>query len=81
MQTKLVKTKSKESDVVKWANMIEKYAKITSIDRFLARELIEKIIVSENKKVNGESVQEITIYYKLVGQLPISLKEGLKNAG
>lgn len=81
LQTKLVKTKSKESDVVKWANMIEKYAKITSIDRFLARELIEKIIVSENKKVNGESVQEITIYYKLVGQLPISLKEGLKNAG
>lgn len=81
LQTKLLKTKSKESDIVKWVNMIEKYAKITSIDRYLARELIDKIIVSDNKKVNGESIQEITIYYKLVGQLPVSLKEELKNAG
>lgn len=81
LQTKLMKIQFKESDIVKWVNVIEKYVKVTSIDRYLAVELIDKIVVSDNQKLDGESVQKIAIYYKLVGQLPVSLKEEVRYAG
>ncbi len=58
-----------EDNVNHWANNISKYLKVEKLDRFMARELIDTITVSEFYKVDGKNVQDVTINYKFVGNL------------
>ena len=58
-----------EDNVKRWINNISKYLKVEKLDRFMARELIDTIIVSEFYKVDGKNVQDVTINYKFVGNL------------
>ena len=41
----------------------------------MARELFERITVSQFYKVNGENAQDVTIYYNFVGDLSQLLDE------
>ena len=50
-----------------------KYLKVEKLDRFMARELIDTIIVSEFYKVNGKNVQDVVINYKFVGNLLVRI--------
>ena len=59
----------KEDNVMRWVNNISKYLKVEKLDRFMARELIETITVSEFYKVDGKNAQDVTINYKFVGNL------------
>ena len=58
-----------EDKVKKWVNIILKYLKVEKLDRFMARELIDTITVSEFYKVNNKNVQDVVINYKFVGNL------------
>lgn len=50
------------------------------MNKFLARELIESITVSAYYKVDGETMQDVTINYKFVGNLKNLEMDFLKNA-
>lgn len=48
---------------------VASYLNIKAMDRNIARQLIDKITVSAYYKVDGVNTQDITIYYKFVGNL------------
>ena len=54
----------------KWLALVRKYTKLTELNAVLLNELIEKILVHEAVKgENGETEQEIEIYYRFVGKI------------
>jgi len=65
-----------EDNVKRWVNNISKYLKVEKLDRYMARELIDTIIVSKFYKVDGKNVQDVTINYKFVGNLGELLAKG-----
>jgi len=69
LRDRVIEEKNQEQNVIHWTNSVSKYLKIQKLDRSLARELIDSIIVSELTSVDGKSSQDITINYKFVGNL------------
>jgi site-specific DNA recombinase len=65
-----------EDNVKRWVDNVSKYLKVEKLDRFIARELIDTITVSEFYKVDGKNAQDITINYKFVGNLGELLAKG-----
>ena len=53
-----------ESEISLFADRISKCLDLTSMNKFLARELIESITVSAYYKVDGETTQDVDINYK-----------------
>lgn len=58
-----------ESEISLFTDRISKCLDLTSMNKFLARELIESITVSAYYKVDGETTQDVDINYKFVGNL------------
>ena len=50
-----------------FADLITKYADIQELDFDLVHMLIEKILVHEKEEKDGETVQQIDIYYRFIG--------------
>lgn len=69
-----------ESEISLFADRISKCLELKSMNKFLARELIESITVSAYYKVDGETMQDVTINYKFVGNLKNLEMDFLKNA-
>ncbi|HZK22085.1 MAG TPA: DUF4368 domain-containing protein [Oscillospiraceae bacterium] len=61
--------KSHDKNVSGWVSSISKYLKVQHLDRYIARELIDTITVSEFYKVDGKNTQDVVINYKFVGNL------------
>ena len=61
--------KSRDKNVSGWVSSISKYLKVQHLDRYIARELIDTITVSEFYKVDGKNTQDVVINYKFVGNL------------
>ena len=61
--------KSQDKNVSGWVSSISKYLKVQHLDRYIARELIDTISVSEFYKVDGKNTQDVVINYKFVGNL------------
>ena len=55
--------------IEQFASALIKYTSITELDARLLNELIEKIVVHEKQVINGETIQQVDIYYKFVGML------------
>ena len=58
--------KSKD-DAIDFVNLIEKYIGIKELTYEILHELIDRIEVGEKYKYQGETYQDINIYYKFVG--------------
>jgi len=69
LREKVKEEKDQEKNVIRWVNSVSKYLKVQKLDRCLARELIDSIIVSEIHSVDGKSTQDVVINYKFVGDL------------
>ena len=69
LRERINKQQVEESEIARWTDKISECLELKSIDRFLARELIDSIYVSAYYKVNGETMQDVTINYKFVGNL------------
>ncbi|MCD7904242.1 MAG: DUF4368 domain-containing protein [Clostridiales bacterium] len=52
-----------------FADLIEKYAPITKLDRPILNNLIEKIYVYETIDENGKSQLTVEIYYRFIGKI------------
>jgi len=65
----------KQADVSKWVDLVEQHANLEKLTRQIAHELIDSITVSAFYKVDGKTMQDVTIYYKFVGNLNPTEKE------
>lgn len=61
--------KGQDGNVRRFVDTISKYLNVEKLDRYMARELIDFITVSEFYKVDGKTMQDVTINYKFVGNL------------
>lgn len=67
---KLNETKDNEENVRKWIELIGKYSCIDELTAPLLNELIDKIIVHEQRiDADGRKVRDIEIYYRFVGKI------------
>lgn len=70
LREKLDKSAQDSEGAEKWLALVRKYTELTEFNAVLLNKLIEKILVYEAvKEENGETVQEIEIYYRFVGKI------------
>lgn len=70
LREKLDKSVQDSEGAEKWLALVRKYTELTELNAVILNELIEKILVYETvKEENGETVQEIEIYYRFVGKI------------
>ena len=58
-----------ESDIRQFITEIRQCEAITELDEGILNHLIDKIMIGDVKKVNGEKVQEVRIFYNFVGEV------------
>ena len=65
----LQQTDAQESEVRTLIREIRQYATIQELDETVLNRLINRILVGEVKKVDGQKTQEIRIVYNFVGEI------------
>ena len=70
-------TEKKDTDITQFISNVKKYTEITELSPEILNELIEKIVIHQQEKVNGKKIQEIDIYYRGVGiiSFPVSMND------
>lgn len=68
VQALLHDSADQESDIRTFIDQIRQYEAITELDEGILNHLIDKILIGDAKKVNGEKVQEVRIFYNFVGE-------------
>lgn len=75
------KTKQEQIDLTTFIDKVKKYTEIKELTPEIVNELIDKIYVYQQTKLNGKKYQQIDIYYTGVGIIGIPLTEyELENA-
>ncbi len=69
LQAKLISHSDNRADAQKWAEIIRQYTEITLLDESILFELVERIEVGEAKKIDGQRICDIKIYYRFVGNV------------
>jgi len=57
------------ADINEFMGLIERYIDIQELDRAIVHELIEKIVVHQAQKLDGQRTQQIDIYYRFIGKI------------
>ena len=79
--TTIDKTKQEEINLTTFIDKVKKYTEIKELTPEIVNELIDKIYVYQQTKLNGKKYQQIDIYYAGVGIIGIPLNEyELENA-
>ena len=65
----LQQSDAQESEVRAFIREIRQYATIQELDETVLNRLINRILVGEVKKVDGQKTQEIRIVYNFVGEI------------
>ena len=58
-----------EKSINDFIALIEQYAPIEKLDAIILNHLIEKIVVHERQRIDGETIMPIEIYYRFIGKL------------
>ncbi|MGN1351288.1 MAG: DUF4368 domain-containing protein [Clostridia bacterium] len=66
-------TEKENTDITQFISNVKKYTEITELSPEILNELIEKIVIHQQEKINGKKVQEIDIYYRGVGIISFPL--------
>jgi len=69
LRLELCDYKDKKDETDKFLSIIRKYTYTNELDASILNEMIEKILIYDAEKVNGEKQQRVDIYYKFVGIL------------
>lgn len=81
LSTTIDKTKQEEIVLTSFIDKVKKYTEIKELTPEIVNELIDKIYVYQQTKLNGKKYQQIDIYYTGVGIIGIPLNEyELENA-
>ena len=77
MSKDIENTEKKDTDITQFISNVKKFTEITKLSPEILNELIEKIVIHQQEKVNGKKVQEIDIYYRCVGiiSFPVSTQD------
>src|SRR5699024_1850747 len=67
----LQRSDAQESEVRTFIREIRKHSTIQELDETLLNRLINRMLVGEVKKTDGQKVQEVRIMYKFVGEILI----------
>ena len=67
----LQQSDAQESEVRTFIREIRQYATIQELDETVLNRLINRILVGEVEKVDGQKVQEVRIVYNFVGEITI----------
>lgn len=67
MSKDIENTEKKDTDVTQFISNVKKYTEIDHLTAKILNELIERIVIHQQEKVNGKKVQEIDMYYRGVG--------------
>ena len=82
------KTKKEEIDLIAFIGKVRRYTNIEELTPEIINELIDKILVYQQTKLNGKRYQQIDIYYAGVGiiniptneyELEKAFQQGIKN--
>jgi len=68
-------TKQMEVDLTAFIDKIKKYTEIKELTPEIINELIDKILIHQQTKLNGKKYQQIDIYYTGVGIISIPVNE------
>ena len=68
-------TEQKEIAITSFVDKVKKYTEIKEFTPEIINELIDKILVHQQTKVNGKKYQQIDIYYSGVGIISVSTNE------
>ena len=81
MSNEIENKEKKETDLTQFISNVKKYTEIKELTPEIVNELIDKIYVYQQTKLNGKQYQKIDIHYAGVGIIAISLNEyELENA-
>lgn len=58
-----------ENSINHFIALIEQYAPVKKLDGVLLNNLIEKIVVHERQRIDGETIMPIEIYYRFIGKV------------
>jgi len=72
--------KSKDN-AIDFVNLIEKYIGIKELTYEVLHELIDRVEVGEKYEYQGETYQDINIYYKFVGTVEFNSEQNIEKAG
>lgn len=67
--TAIAEAEQDSEGIQSFIGMIEKYIDIQELDSVIIHELIEKIVVHQTVKADGQRKQQIDIYYRFIGKL------------
>ncbi len=59
----------------RWTHIIRRYTEITELDETILFELVDRIEVGDTKKVDGQRVCDIKVYYRYVGNVDSAVAE------
>lgn len=65
----ITEAEQESGNINEFTEIITKYIDIQELDSAIVHELIEKIVVHQAQRIDGQRKQEIDIYYRFVGQL------------
>ena len=68
-------TEQKEIAITSFVDKVKKYTEIKELTSEIINELIDKILVHQQTRVDGKKYQQIDIYYSGVGIISISANE------
>lgn len=68
-------TEQKEIAITSFVDKVKKYTEIKEITPEIINELIDKILVHQQTKIDGKKYQQIDIYYSGVGIISVSTNE------
>ena len=69
LQKQVSDVRDVEEGTRQFADMLDRYTHVENLDTELLNRLIDKIIIGDRTRENGEINQKITIQYKFVGAL------------
>ena len=57
-------TEKKDTDITQFISNVKKYTELTKLSQEILNELIEKIVIHQQEKIDGKKTQEIDIHYR-----------------
>ncbi len=77
LQSELDGLQETTDEIDEWLDLIGDYTNLKTLTRSIVTELIDKIIVSERKEIDGKIEQNIEIRYRFIGDLLNAKKEDI----
>lgn len=75
LNTSVSTTEQKEIAITSFVDKVKKYTEIKELTPEIINELIDKILVHQQTKIDGKKYQQIDIYYSGVGIISVSANE------